>query len=102
LGETPTFTKSPQNPTHNPLGRGRVLGIEKNTLKFGEKWGLVGIKLVQNSSTKHIFRSEWGFGVWWGLSPQISTKTLVPNKALGNSTVCREKIKRDAPGEKLG
>jgi hypothetical protein len=28
-----------------------------------------------------IFRSEWGFGVWWGLSPLIPTKTLVPNKA---------------------
>jgi hypothetical protein len=61
LGETPTFTQSPQNPTHNPLGRGRVLGIDKNTLKFGEKWGLTGIKLAQYSSTKHIFRSEWGF-----------------------------------------
>jgi hypothetical protein len=29
----------PQNPTHNPLGRGRVLEIDKNTPKFGEKWG---------------------------------------------------------------
>jgi hypothetical protein len=64
LGETPTFTQSPQNPSHNPLGRGRVLGIDKNTLKFGEKWGLAVIKLVQYSSTKHIFKSEWGFGVW--------------------------------------
>jgi hypothetical protein len=58
LGETPTFTQSPQNPTHNPLGRDRVLGIEKNTLKFEEKWGLAGIKLAKYSSTKHIFRSE--------------------------------------------
>jgi hypothetical protein len=71
----------PQNPTHNPLGRCRVLGIDKNTLKFGEKWGLVGIKLAQYSSTKHIFRSERGFGVWCGLSPLIPTKTLVSNKA---------------------
>jgi hypothetical protein len=63
LGEIFTFTQSPQNPTHNLLGRGRVLGIEKNTLKFGEKWGLAGIKLAQYSSTKHIFRNEWGFGV---------------------------------------
>jgi hypothetical protein len=59
----------------------RVLGIEKNTLKFGKKWGLAGIKLAQYSSTKHIFTSEWGFEVWWGLSPLIPTKTLVPNKA---------------------
>jgi hypothetical protein len=49
LGETPTFTQSPQNPTHNPLDRGRVLGIEKNTLKFGEKWGLNSLNtLVPN------------------------------------------------------
>jgi hypothetical protein len=58
------------------------LGIDKNTLKIGEKWGLAGIKLAQYSSTKHIFSSEWGFGVWWGLSLLIPTKTLVPNKAL--------------------
>jgi hypothetical protein len=62
LGETSTFTQSPQNPTYNPQGRGRVLGIKKNTLKFGEKWGLAGIKLAKYYSTKHIFRSEWGFG----------------------------------------
>jgi hypothetical protein len=83
LGKTPTFTQSLQNPTHNPLGRDRVLEIDKNTLKFGEKWRLTGIKLAQYSSTKHIFRSEWGFGVWWGLSSLISTKTLVPNKPGG-------------------
>jgi hypothetical protein len=34
LGETGTVTQSPQNPIPNPLGSGRVLGIEKNTLKF--------------------------------------------------------------------
>jgi hypothetical protein len=80
MGETPTFTQSPQNPTHNPLGRSRVLGIKKNILKIREEWGLAGIILVQYSSTKYTFRSEWGFGVWWGLSPPIPTKTLVPNK----------------------
>jgi hypothetical protein len=52
------------------------LGIEKNTLKFREKWGLAGIKLAQYSSTKHIFRSEYGFRVWWGLSPPIPIKAL--------------------------
>jgi hypothetical protein len=57
------------------------LEIEKNTLKFGKKWGLTGIKLAQYSSTKHIFRNEWGFEVWWGLFPLIPIKTLVPNKA---------------------
>jgi hypothetical protein len=58
------------------------LGIEKNTLKFREEWGLAGIILAQYSSTKYTFRSEWGFGVWWELSPPIPTKTLVPNKPL--------------------
>jgi hypothetical protein len=77
LGETPTFTQFSQNLTDNPLGKGKVLGIAKNTLKFREKWRLAGIKLVQYSSTKHIFKSEWRFEVWWGLSPLIPTKTLV-------------------------
>ena len=27
------------NPIPNPLGRGRLLGIEKNTLRCGKKWG---------------------------------------------------------------
>jgi hypothetical protein len=64
------------------------LGIEKNTQKIGEKWGLAGIKLAQYSSTKHIFNGKWGFRVWWGLSPLIPTKTLVPNKALeGKSSI---------------
>jgi hypothetical protein len=62
LSETPTFTKSPQNPTHNPLGRGRVLRIEKNILKFKEEWGLAGIILAQYSSIKYT-SNEWGFGV---------------------------------------
>jgi hypothetical protein len=49
---------SPNHLTHNPLGKGRVLGIKKNTLKFGEMWELAGIKLAQYSSTKRIFKSE--------------------------------------------
>jgi hypothetical protein len=69
------FTQSLQNLTHNLLGRCRVLGIEKNILKFEKKWGLAEIKVAQYSSTKHIFKSEWGFGVWWGLSPLIPTNT---------------------------
>jgi hypothetical protein len=39
------------------------LGIEKNTLKFGKKWGNVGIKLAQYTRTKHAFKNKWGFGV---------------------------------------
>jgi hypothetical protein len=39
------------------------LGIDKNTLKFGKKWGLAGIKFTQYSNIKYIFKSEWGFGV---------------------------------------
>jgi hypothetical protein len=43
LGETPTFIQSPQNPKHNPLGRGRVLGLRKihqNLGKSGDRRGL--------------------------------------------------------------
>jgi hypothetical protein len=68
LGKTFGFTQSPQNLTQYPLGKGRVLGIKKNTLKFKKKWGLAGIKLAQYSSTKRIFKSDWGFEVWCGLS----------------------------------
>jgi hypothetical protein len=58
------------------------LGIEKNTLKFREEWGIAEIILAQYSSTKYTFGSEWGFGVWWGLSPPIPTKTLVGNDGI--------------------
>jgi hypothetical protein len=36
-GETSTFTQFLQNLNVNPLGRGRILEIEKNTLRFEEK-----------------------------------------------------------------
>jgi hypothetical protein len=34
MGEIPTFTQSQQNPNYNPLGKGRVLEIKKNTLNL--------------------------------------------------------------------
>jgi hypothetical protein len=66
--------------------------IDKNTLKFGGKWGLARIKLVQYSSTKYTFKSEWRFRVWWGLSPLIPTKTVVPNKTSPGRTEQRHKV----------
>jgi hypothetical protein len=48
----------PQNPTHNPLGRGRVLGIDKNTLKFGEKWGLA----VTRVNSTNVLNEGLGIG----------------------------------------
>jgi hypothetical protein len=70
------------------------LRIDKNTLKFEEKWGLAGIKLAQYSSTKHIFKSEWKFGVWWELSPLIPTKTLVlpPCRIIGQVYILRQTL----------
>ena len=50
---SPNPFKSPFSP--NPLGRGSVLGIEKNALEFGDLWGNVGMKHVKYTRTKRCF-----------------------------------------------
>jgi hypothetical protein len=60
----------PQNPTHNPLGRGRVLEIDK---KYTKIWGKRGDKWRLNSPNTlvpNIFLKDVGI---WGLAGIILT-----------------------------
>jgi hypothetical protein len=64
VGEIPFFIQSPQNSTHNPLGKGRVLGIEKNILKLWNS-GDKGRLNSSNTIIPNIFfkvSGDSGFG----------------------------------------